>query len=104
MPELTFPPWRPPSPTHSLQILELSLYERVINGKDVNISKKEADEVRDGNWEKFLQNNTARKYLNQMEKLKELQMSHDEFEYLTTQEFANKARRGLRVTSYEFCQ
>ena len=31
-------------------------------------------------------------------------MSYENPEILTTQEFANQARRGLRVTSYEFCQ
>ena len=47
----------------SLNVLELSLYERHINGKDMPISKKEADDVQKGNWDKFVTNTRAKKYL-----------------------------------------
>ena len=49
----------------SLNILELILHYRIIEGKDVPISKREADDVDDGIWEKFIerQNRTALKYL-----------------------------------------
>ena len=47
----------------SLNILELSLYERHINGKDMPISNRELDDVQKGNWNKFVTNGTAKRYL-----------------------------------------
>ena len=88
----------------SLNILELILHCRIIDGKDVPISNRDAEEVDRGNWDKFIikQNRTALKYLYKIGELELLQTSYEKREELFTQEFANRARRGLRVISCEF--
>ena len=58
----------------SLNILELILYYRVIDGKDQPLKKHEADQVDRGNWEKFLKNHnrTALKYLKKIDQLERI--------------------------------
>ena len=54
----------------SLNSLELILYERIIDGKDVvKISKAEADDVGNGDWSKFVKNKTI---LKNLQKIREL--------------------------------
>lgn len=89
----------------SLMILELQLYKNIIEGKDVTISPEVAQQVQRGNWSSFIKKNpTALQYLGMLKELEALQDSYsrESKEYLTTQEFANNARRGLRVTSYQY--
>ena len=88
----------------SLNFLELVLIERIIDGKDIFISSGEADDIGNGNWEKFVQSKTILKYLSQIGELEKLQKEFESRDELKTQEFANQARRGLRVTPWEFCR
>ena len=68
----------------SLNILELTLYERHIDGKDMPIVKGEADQVSKGIWDKFMTNNTAKKYLKKINELEALQKSHEDYNYILT--------------------
>ena len=88
----------------SLSILELILHCRIIEGKDVPMSNREAEEVDRGDWDKLLikQNRTALKFLYKIDELEVLQKTYDSPEELYTQDFANKSRRGLRVIPFEF--
>ena len=59
----------------SLNILELILHCRIIDGKDVPISNHDAEEVDRGNWDKLIikQNRIALKYLYKIDDLEVLQ-------------------------------
>lgn len=59
----------------SLMLLELHLYERIIEGRDLPITHREADEVDDAKWSKFVQNKTITKYLSKIGDLEILQKS-----------------------------
>ena len=85
-------------------MLELSLYERVITGEDLRpLSLRDADDIRDSIWEKQIRNRNVLKYIAMLPELKDLQSQFEQPEYLVTEEFANTARRGLRVTPYQYC-
>ena len=70
-------------------LLELHLYERIIEGKDLPITPGEAKQVEDGRWDKFCQNKTVQKYLAMIRDLQDLHKTSNDRERLTTQEFAN---------------
>lgn len=86
------------------QILELTLYERIIDGKSRKISYKEAEGVIiDNNWKQVIKDETILKYLGECEKLGDLQSWYSKKGEMLSVEFANKFRRGLAVLSYEYC-
>lgn len=91
----------------SLNMLELNLYERQLEGKDTPITNRQADEISNGNWDKVItgpDRKTTLKYLGMIPDLERLQKSYENREYLLTQEFANQSRKGLRVIPYDYCR
>ena len=88
----------------SLNILELILHFRIIDGKDVHITKEQAELVDKGKWKQFVKklNRTALTYLDMIDDLERLQRRQDNPNLLYTAEFANRNRRGLKVISYEY--
>ena len=88
----------------ALIMLELSLYERIIKGFDMPITKREADDIEHSRWGKFMQNKTVLKYLGKINELEDLQSSLEHPEYIRSEGFANQKRRGLRVTPHEYCR
>ena len=58
----------------SLSILELILFYRIIDGKDVPIPNEEAELVDKGQWKNFVKklNKTALKYLSMIDDLEKL--------------------------------
>ena len=87
------------------------------------ITKRAVDDIAVGNWEDILripmrvggQNDSLNpdkqdelklltlKYLQKIPELEELQLSHENPSKLKSQKFAKLARRGLLVTSFEYC-
>lgn len=57
----------------SFMILEMTLYLRIIEGKDIQpITKKEAHDIENSKWDKFTQNATILKYLGSINALENL--------------------------------
>ena len=112
----------------ALHTLELFLIERILSGKDTKISEQQAKEISNGKWGLFFEstrnpdtkpgihletnvpldetelNKLVLEYLDKINVLKDLQREHHDPSMLRSQKFANKARRGLLVTSFEFCE
>ena len=88
----------------ALSILELQLYERIIDGKDINSQENVNEEIQNGNWSSFVKNKAVLSLIGKIKKLEEIQFNNPDREGMLSQEFANKNRRGLRVTTVEFCK
>ena len=90
----------------SFMILELQLYENIIEGKDVRVSPEIAKQIQEGNWTKFVgkgfnsydkkipgsfdqKAHGALEYMGMIKDLERLQNNYENKDYLTTQEFAN---------------
>ena len=56
----------------ALIMLELKLYERIIQGHDMPITRREAHDIEHSRWDKFVQNKTVLKYLGKINELENL--------------------------------
>ena len=68
----------------SLMFLELELYERIIEGRDVNNSLDEIKQIREGKWKSVVKNPNIRQYLGQLPSLTSLQSKVDDPVLLTS--------------------
>ena len=97
----------------SLCYLELQLYDEVIFSERPMVNPMLADKISKGEWRDIIIR-TGRgqgpnhpeidKYLGQIDELESIQKQYDKDTDFSSQKFANNKRRGLRVTTYSYCQ
>ena len=56
----------------ALMMLELALYKRLVEGRDMPITKREAHDIEHSRWGKFVQSKSVLKYLGKIDDLEDL--------------------------------